>query len=669
MTKSQAKVRSAPDSVWRPPRVRRALRTPRHLLGLGLSLLVGAVVLGLIALMTPPPVHSAVAAPVDTTSADTAARTPSRPATHAGGQPASTVSGPASGTRPTAPSHPAKPVAAPVPAKTAAPATIRIEIRYGDTLWALARQYGTSVEQLQRLNGLGSSTLIYAGRYLRVPSGHGAVPTSGSAPASSPSTGVLRGAAAAVAYAKAQIGKPYLWGGTGPHAFDCSGLVMRAWQAGGVTLPRTTYDQANAGRRISRAQLMPGDLVFTNGFGHVQLYIGHGAVIEAPHTGATIWSTALPAAYQVDGYVRVAPIIAASSTAPAAAAPTHPAPSPTATATAHTSPAFKGIYAFSGGNSAALAGDPDVAGTSLVYYWAQLEPQPGVYRWDLIDKDIAPWATAGKKVILRVAAGGWASWDKAADSAHATPAWVYAQGVKSVTEKDGAILPQYWNPVFQRDLATFVHVFAARYDGNPHVALIDAAVGIGGETKPDSEKNPNLPALWNAIGYSDPLWWTTVTQTISLYTSAFHATPVAVMPDKTFLGNTPGYNEAKTLAFALAHGAWLQDNGLIPGRALPSPWGRTPIVSEQRGPTAQTGDSLAADLHAAVTDHAALILVFAGDLTNPANRAVIHQYATSSTTTPPTGAPSKAQPHPQTVRPGSVTSTPRPSAAPARRTR
>ena len=672
MTKSESNVRSAPDSVWRPPRIRRALNTPRHLIGLGVSLLVGAVILGLIAFVTPPPVQTAAAAPADTASASASSHTPSHQASpaRADGQPASTASGPASGTRPTAPSHPNKPVSAPIPAETAPPATIKIEIQYGDTLWALARQYGTTVEELQRLNGLGNSTLIYAGRHLRVPSRHGAAPASGSAPASAPIMPVLRGAEAAVAYAKAQIGKPYVWGGVGPHAFDCSGLVMRAWQAGGVTLPRTTYDQANAGRRISRGQLMPGDLVFTNGFGPVQLYIGAGQVIESPHTGATVWSTALPPTYQVDAYVRVAPVIATSSSAaPVAAAPTHPAPSPTATATAHTSPAFKGIYAFSSGNSAALAADPDVAGTSLVYYWAQLEPRPGAYRWDLIDKDIAPWAAADKKVILRVSAAGWASWDKAADSAHGTPAWVYAQGVKSVTEKDGAVLPQYWNPAFQRDLATFVHAFAARYDGNPHVALIDAAVGIGGETKPDSEKNPNLLALWNAIGYSDPQWWNTVTQTISLYTSSFHTTPVAVMPDKTFLGNTPGYNEAKTLAFAVAHGAWLQDNGLIPGRTLTSPWGQTPIVSEQRGPTSQTGDSLAADLHAAATDHAALILVFASDLTNPANRAVIHQYAAQSIDTTPTGAPSKALPRPQAVRPGSVTSTPRPSATPARRTR
>ena len=714
MTRSESKRRSSSEAVR---------GRPRRLFGLGVSLFVGALILMLVALLLPssPSARTATAAAPDhTASASAGTRAPAHQAAPAptGTQPGSTTSSPAPGTQPTAPAQPYTPVtptqpnktvvSAPAPLKTATPATVQVKIGHGDTLWALARHYGTTVAALQSVNGLGTSTLIYAGRYLRVPSGTGAAPAAGTVAAPiAPASG---GAATAVAYAKAQIGKPYLWGGAGPYAFDCSGLVMRAWRAGGVALPRTTYEQANAGRRISRSALAAGDLVFTEGFGHVQLYIGAGRVIEAPYTGATVRYASLPPAGRVDAYVRVAPADKTGDSGTAAAATTAqpastttgkgaatgtgigtgkgtgtgtaagiecpmrtatstsmcpPAP-PTATVPGHTTPGFKGIYAFSSGNSAALATDPDVAGTSLVYYWAQLEPQQGVYRWDLVDKDIAPWAAAGKKVILRVAAAGWASWDKTANSAHGTPAWVYAQGVKSVTEKDGAVLPQYWNPAFQSDLATFVHAFAARYDGNPHVALIDAAVGIGGETKPDSEKNPNLTALWHTVGYSDPLWWATVAQTISLYTSSFHTTPVAVMPDKTFLDGAPGYNEAKTVAFAVAHGAWLQDNGLIPGRTLPAPWATTPIVSEQRGPTSQTGDSLAADLHAAVTDHAALILVFASDLTNPANRSVIHQYAAQNG--PGTTAHTPAT-KPQQAGPGHPASTPRPSATPVRRTR
>ncbi|AWZ07391.1 MULTISPECIES: C40 family peptidase [unclassified Streptomyces] len=96
-------------------------------------------------------------------------------------------------------------------------------------------------------------------------------------------------AARAVAFAYGAIGKPYVWGATGPGSFDCSGLTQAAWRAAGVSLPRTTYTQINAGQRISRDQLAPGDLVFFySGVTHVGLYIGNGQMIHAPRPGSTV---------------------------------------------------------------------------------------------------------------------------------------------------------------------------------------------------------------------------------------------------------------------------------------------------------------------------------------------------------------------------------------------
>ncbi|MFF9568145.1 NlpC/P60 family protein [Streptomyces sp. NPDC014685] len=96
-------------------------------------------------------------------------------------------------------------------------------------------------------------------------------------------------AAAAVAFAHGAIGKPYVWGSTGPSSFDCSGLTQAAWRSAGVSLPRTTYTQINAGQRIPRSQLAPGDLVFFySGISHVGLYIGNGQMIHAPRTGSTV---------------------------------------------------------------------------------------------------------------------------------------------------------------------------------------------------------------------------------------------------------------------------------------------------------------------------------------------------------------------------------------------
>jgi cell wall-associated NlpC family hydrolase len=94
------------------------------------------------------------------------------------------------------------------------------------------------------------------------------------------------GAAAALAYARAQIGKPYQWGGAGPDAFDCSGLTMRAWEAGGVSLPHYARAQYADTAHVAIADLQPGDLVFYGSdLHHVGLYIGGGQMIDAPSTG------------------------------------------------------------------------------------------------------------------------------------------------------------------------------------------------------------------------------------------------------------------------------------------------------------------------------------------------------------------------------------------------
>ncbi|WP_326671910.1 C40 family peptidase [Streptomyces sp. NBC_01257] len=96
-------------------------------------------------------------------------------------------------------------------------------------------------------------------------------------------------AAEAVAFAYTALGKPYVWGATGPSSFDCSGLTQAAWRAAGVSLPRTTYTQINAGQRVPRSELAPGDLVFFySGISHVGLYIGNGQMIHAPRPGAPV---------------------------------------------------------------------------------------------------------------------------------------------------------------------------------------------------------------------------------------------------------------------------------------------------------------------------------------------------------------------------------------------
>ncbi|WP_069886547.1 C40 family peptidase [Streptomyces luteocolor] len=109
------------------------------------------------------------------------------------------------------------------------------------------------------------------------------------APTGAPSKAPNARAASAVSYAYKALGSPYVWGATGPNAFDCSGLTQAAYRSAGVSLPRTTYAQIAAGQRVSRGELRPGDLVFFySGISHVGLYVGNGQMIHAPNPSAPV---------------------------------------------------------------------------------------------------------------------------------------------------------------------------------------------------------------------------------------------------------------------------------------------------------------------------------------------------------------------------------------------
>jgi cell wall-associated NlpC family hydrolase len=102
-----------------------------------------------------------------------------------------------------------------------------------------------------------------------------------------------RAAGAAIAYALAQLGTPYRWGGEEPGGFDCSGLVQAAYQAAGLQLPRVAQDQFDAGPTVPAGQpLQPGDLVFFGPdpahVGHVGIVVSPGQMIDATHTGAVV---------------------------------------------------------------------------------------------------------------------------------------------------------------------------------------------------------------------------------------------------------------------------------------------------------------------------------------------------------------------------------------------
>jgi cell wall-associated NlpC family hydrolase len=124
-------------------------------------------------------------------------------------------------------------------------------------------------------------TRVYVGTVLVLSHALEVDPGLGSAPAS------------AIAFAASKLGVPYVWGGTGPDGYDCSGLVQAAYRAAGVALPRVAQTQFDAGPRLPPfTPPVPGDLVFfgtsAGEVSHVGIYIGAGEIVDAPHTGTVV---------------------------------------------------------------------------------------------------------------------------------------------------------------------------------------------------------------------------------------------------------------------------------------------------------------------------------------------------------------------------------------------
>jgi len=221
----------------------------------------------------------------------------------------------------TAPPRTSPVATSPVTTKTTSGTRQTYTVQAGDTLAAIAARYDTTVSALASANGIADPNLIVVGQVLVI--GGGSVttapvltsaPTSTSTPTSTPApttTTTSSAAATAVRVALAQIGKPYVWGGAGPSSFDCSGLVMYAYAAAGISLPHYTVSQFDDTTPISESQLEPGDLVFYDTGsgaqpGHVTMYIGNGQVVSANSPGTNVQTQSIGYDGTIMGFRRVA---------------------------------------------------------------------------------------------------------------------------------------------------------------------------------------------------------------------------------------------------------------------------------------------------------------------------------------------------------------------------
>jgi cell wall-associated NlpC family hydrolase len=161
---------------------------------------------------------------------------------------------------------------------------------------SLTAQQKASMAALQKQQdqaAAAKAAAIAAAAKTSTSGGSGSTSGSGTSTGTGSSTGsgsaYATKAAKAIAFARNQLGKPYVYGATGPNSYDCSGLTQAAWAAAGVSIPRTTYEQIDYGSRVTASELQPGDLVFFySGISHVGLYIGGGEMIHAPHTGDVV---------------------------------------------------------------------------------------------------------------------------------------------------------------------------------------------------------------------------------------------------------------------------------------------------------------------------------------------------------------------------------------------
>lgn len=148
----------------------------------------------------------------------------------------------------------------------------------------------TSRSQSRPADGTTASGTT-AGRSTRAAAGTSTWASTGSSATAATSSASASGrASAAISFAMSKVGGPYVYGGTGPRGYDCSGLMQAAWASAGVSLPRTAREQFGAGTPVSTSSLQPGDLVFYySGISHVGMYIGNGKIVHAanPRSGIT----------------------------------------------------------------------------------------------------------------------------------------------------------------------------------------------------------------------------------------------------------------------------------------------------------------------------------------------------------------------------------------------
>ncbi len=197
---------------------------------------------------------------------------------------------------------------------------------------------------------------------------------------------------------------------------------------------------------------------------------------------------------------------------------------------------------------------PNLVGTHRVWAWDEIEPAPGVYRWDQVEHWVSEAAAGRRPVGL-----GINTYDGVYDGGDRTPRWVY--GVYPDAEivcANGWTIPKYWHPGWQAALDQLIADFAAHFDGDPRVAWVEISVGVYGETTPESVLSYRTGCLQKA-GLTSSLWVKTVNAITDIYVRHFKHTQLFLQMAPAFLK----FGERREFVnYAAAKGVGLKHNGL-----------------------------------------------------------------------------------------------------------
>lgn len=220
-------------------------------------------------------------------------------------------------------------------------------------------------------------------------------------------------------------------------------------------------------------------------------------------------------------------------------------------------------------DNSAPATNPHLVGAVFTIYWSDVERQEGVFDWSALDRRIAVWTQAGKKVALRIMWSSSGNWPEPA-AKHPTPQFVLAAGAVTVrSESSKTEIPLVWDPVYRRHAARFLREVARKFDGDPKVLFVDATPGA--ETNPYRFRRINVAEpdfkqrfLGAAAGdgrrYSHALWLETVKQGVDDAVAAFRKTPLLVTLNH---GSLDGPEQFQAIGeHCVGRGCFVGQNGL-----------------------------------------------------------------------------------------------------------